>query len=133
MPWGWNAVTGWDFLVLQAGLWQQESHVSIYWFELQLLVSWFHHTPAPRTHSSTHSFSLFVRLCWSDLPLVHPPTPDSLQKCQRCLPWEAFLDTDAENLCTSAKWNLGDRVLSEVEKNSFIALPGKGGHSRLVP
>ena len=23
--------------------------------------------------------------------------------------------------------------LGEVEKNSFIALPGKGGHSRLVP
>ena len=25
--------------------------------------------------------------------------------------------------------NLRDRVLGEVEKNSFIALPGKGGHS----
>ena len=29
--------------------------------------------------------------------------------------------------------NLGDRVLGEPEKNSFIALPGKGGHSRLMP
>ena len=28
---------------------------------------------------------------------------------------------------------LRDRVLGEVEKNSFIALPGKGGHSGLVP
>ena len=36
-------------------------------------------------------------------------------------------------LCTSAESNLRDRVLGEVEKNSFIALPGKGGHSGLVP
>ena len=36
-------------------------------------------------------------------------------------------------LCTSTKSNLGDRVLAEVEKNSFIALPGKGGHRGLVP
>ena len=33
-------------------------------------------------------------------------------------------------LCTSAKSNLRDRVLGEVEKNSFIALPGKGGTQR---
>ena len=36
-------------------------------------------------------------------------------------------------LCTGAKSNLRNRVLGEVEKNSFIALPGKGGHSRLLP
>ena len=36
-------------------------------------------------------------------------------------------------LCTSAKSNLRDRVSGEVEKNRFIALPGKGGHSRLLP
>ena len=36
-------------------------------------------------------------------------------------------------LCTSAKSNLRDRVLGEVEKNSFIDLPGKGGHSGLMP
>ena len=30
-------------------------------------------------------------------------------------------------LCTSAELNLGDRVLGEVEKNSFIASPGKEG------
>ena len=29
--------------------------------------------------------------------------------------------------------NLGDRVLDEVEKNSFIALLGKGGRSGLRP
>ena len=37
----------------------------------------------------------------------------------------------AQPLCT--KLNLGDRVLGEVEKNNFIALPGKEGHSGLVP
>ena len=36
-------------------------------------------------------------------------------------------------LYTSAKSNLGDGVLDEVEKNSSIAFPGKGGHSGLVP
>ena len=36
-------------------------------------------------------------------------------------------------LGTSAKSNLADRVLGEEEKNSFIALPGKGGHSGLTP
>ena len=36
-------------------------------------------------------------------------------------------------LCTSAASNLGDRVLGEVEKNSFIALLGTGRHSRLMP
>ena len=27
----------------------------------------------------------------------------------------------------------GDRVLNEVEKNSFTTLPGKAGHSSLLP
>ena len=36
-------------------------------------------------------------------------------------------------LWTSAESNLGDRVLGEVENNSFIALPGKGGRSGLLP
>ena len=35
-------------------------------------------------------------------------------------------------LHTDAKWNLGNRVLGEVEKNSFIVLPGKGGEGNLV-
>ena len=43
----------------------------------------------------------------------------------------------ASGVCSAcvcgAKLNLGDRVLGELEKNSFIALLGKGGHSRLVP
>ena len=29
--------------------------------------------------------------------------------------------------------NLRDGVLGEIEKNSFTALPGKGGHSRRIP
>ena len=36
-------------------------------------------------------------------------------------------------LCPSAESNLGDRVLGEIEKNSFTAMPGKRGQSRLVP
>ena len=39
----------------------------------------------------------------------------------------------SQPLCTNAESNLGDRVLGEVEKNSFIALPGKDGYSRLLP
>ena len=31
------------------------------------------------------------------------------------------------------KANLGDRILGEVEENSFIALTGKERHSGLVP
>ena len=36
-------------------------------------------------------------------------------------------------LCTGAESNLRDRVLGEVEKKSFIALPGKGGTAGLCP
>ena len=34
-----------------------------------------------------------------------------------------------QSLCSGVESNLRDRVLDEVEKNSFIALPGKGEHS----
>lgn len=37
------------------------------------------------------------------------------------------------SLCTRAESNLRDSVLTEVEKNSFIAVPGKGGHRELGP
>ena len=37
------------------------------------------------------------------------------------------------SLYTSAKSNLRDRVLGEAEKNNFIALPGKGRDSGLMP
>ena len=36
----------------------------------------------------------------------------------------------AQPLCTGAKLDLGDKVLGEVEKNTFIVLSGKEGHSR---
>ena len=39
----------------------------------------------------------------------------------------------AQPLYTGAKSNLRDRIWGEVQKNSFIALPGKGGHSGLLP
>ena len=58
----------------------------------------------------------------------------------RFLSWEATLEKGmaidysigemmlkAQHLCTGAEMNLGDKVRGEVEKNSFIALPGKGG------
>ena len=35
-------------------------------------------------------------------------------------------------LCASAELNLADSVLGEVEKDSFITVPGKRGHSRLL-
>ena len=37
------------------------------------------------------------------------------------------------SLFTGAKTNFGDRVLGEVERESFIPLLGKGGHSGLMP
>ena len=39
----------------------------------------------------------------------------------------------AHPLCTGAKSNHGDRVLGDVENDSFISSPGKGGHSRFLP
>ena len=39
----------------------------------------------------------------------------------------------AQPICTGAEPNLRDRVLDEIEKKNFIALPDKGGHSRLLP
>ena len=45
------------------------------------------------------------------------------------------LASAAETLPLSAisKYECGDRVLGEEEKDSFIALPGKVGHNRLMP
>lgn len=43
------------------------------------------------------------------------------------------LTLKTQPLCTGPKSNLEDRVLGEVGKNSFIVLPGKGGHSGLLP
>ena len=40
---------------------------------------------------------------------------------------------ETQLLSAIAEWKFGDRVLGEGEKESFIALPGKGGHSRPMP
>ena len=40
---------------------------------------------------------------------------------------------NSASLFTSAESNLRDRVLGEVEKDNFNALPGRGGHSGLMP
>ena len=37
------------------------------------------------------------------------------------------------SLYTGAKSNPGGRVLGEVEKDSFIVLPGEGTHTKLLP
>ena len=45
-------------------------------------------------------------------------------------------NSDAENSaapCTAAESSLGNRVLGEVKKDDLITLPGKGGHSGLLP
>ena len=47
--------------------------------------------------------------------------------------WNTEVMLKTQPLCTGAESNLGDRVLGEAEKNSFIVLPGKAGHSRLLP
>ena len=37
------------------------------------------------------------------------------------------------SLYTRAESNLGDRALDEIEEDSFVTLPGKGGHRGLLP
>lgn len=46
---------------------------------------------------------------------------------------QGFDVKSSASLYTRAESNLGDRVLDEAEKTSFFALPGEGGHSRLMP
>ena len=45
----------------------------------------------------------------------------------------AIVTESSTFLYTGAESNLGDRVLGEVEEDSFIALPGKGRHTGLLP
>ena len=59
-----------------------------------------------------------------------PPHPRTVRESAPC--WAPNLMPKTQPPCTSAESNLGDRVLGEVEENSFIALAGKGGHSRLL-
>ena len=48
------------------------------------------------------------------------------------MPADVLIILKTRPLCTGAKLNLRGRVLDEVEKDSFIALLGKEGHSRLL-
>ena len=57
----------------------------------------------------------------------------SVIKKRKILSFVTTLMLKAQPLYTDAKSNLWDRVLGEIEKNSFIALPGKWGHSGLLP
>ena len=63
-----------------------------------------------------------------------PPEPKALEGSEQGQIRQTPRDAESSaSLCTSAELNLGDRVLGEVEKNNFIALPGQGGHSKLMP
>ena len=58
---------------------------------------------------------------------------NSVVPAELCFPSGSLNVESSASLHNGAKSNLGDRVLREVEKSSFITLPGKGGHSRLMP
>ena len=55
-----------------------------------------------------------------------------VEKAEDDLVWRFFTMPKTQPLCTSAKLNLGDRVLGEEEKDSFISLPGEGRHRGLM-
>ena len=52
--------------------------------------------------------------------------------CLMCIVWAWHSVAEFRSLSISTKLNLGDRVFGEAE-NSFTALPGKEGHSKLIP
>ena len=55
-----------------------------------------------------------------------------LLKCIAHIEGGGYVTESLAFLYTGAKSNPRDRVLGEVEKDSFIALPGKGGHNGLL-
>ena len=59
--------------------------------------------------------------------------PQGLSLREGCRDRHRGNDDEAGPLCTGAQLNLGDRVLGEVGKYNFIALPSKGGHSSSCP
>ena len=64
------------------------------------------------------------------------PVPISCPMCLFHLDIKDNKAIDAKSsasLYTGVESNLGDRVWDELEKDSFIALPGKAGHRRLLP
>ena len=79
---------------------------------------------------STHlNFPQFTKWLWLDIQTSPTKGYYYVRKAQTTGP----CDAKAWSLCTGAESNLGDRVLGEVEKYSFIASPGKGGQSGLMP
>ena len=67
------------------------------------------------------------------IQFFYPTVAKSIKICVSVSDWLLIMMLKTWPLCTSAELNLRDRVLGEVEKNSFIALPGKGGHRGLLP
>ena len=56
--------------------------------------------------------------------------PTQLWAFDSSLSSPVLLVPKTQSLCSGAQLNLGDRILGEVEKNSFFALPGKRGIQR---
>ena len=75
------------------------------------------------------------KLLWGGMCLSKGATATSSQ--QWAASWQCcslvLMMPKSQPLCLGVELNLRDRVLGEVEKNSFIALPGRGGHSWLIP
>ena len=82
-----------------------------------------------------------AELSWRSLFLPEPPRNHIIGRLEKPLGKAAFCSQYAHGgqkrvklnrcLCPNTELNLRDRVWSEVEKNSFFALPGKGVQSRL--
>ena len=80
--------------------------------------------------------------CWALLPRTLrerpestlPISPKSPHQCPTAFPTRRGISWNVKERtkCSRHQLSLGDRVLRK-RKNSFIALPGEGGHSRLRP
>ena len=101
---------------------------------LYLVLCWlFHSPPSPSSRGSS------VPLCFLPSEWYHPHIWGCW--CFSHLSWSHLITHPAQHFSWCAwhisyicvKSNLRDRVLGRVEKDSFVAMPGKGGHSRLMP
>ena len=75
---------------------------------------------------NTVSFSLLSSIC------LHHPAQVTHSESVRLFS-SSWLALKTQPLSTGAELNLGSRVLSNIEKNIFIALPGRGEHKRIMP
>ena len=81
------------------------------------------------TPRKQHLFNSSTRaVCWGDSWLSSKD--EGTLTCPWTLKFSGEVMPKTQSLCTSAESNLRDRVLGEVEKQSFIAFSGKGGQSR---